>query len=119
MAGGRGRGAQPFLGSFGTATGKVFYEPFSKTSLMSLFSKLLFCAAFTAAASVGGFKELALNDERLAPIVDFATSSIKSNAPEGVSLTLSKIRSAEYQVVAGLNYQIELEMSNNGACEVT
>ena len=87
---------------------------------MSLFFKLLFCAAFTTAVSVGRgrFKALALNDERLAPIVDFATSSIKSNAPEGVSLTLSKIRSAEYQVVAGLNYRIELEMSNNGACEV-
>ncbi|VVC40349.1 Hypothetical protein CINCED_3A011948 [Cinara cedri] len=67
---------------------------------------------------VGSKINLDLNDNKVKDIVDYALSSVDQQEGSGVSHILSKIINASKQIVAGILYNIELEICENSTSQV-
>lgn len=66
------------------------------------------CASVVAAQQVGGYKPADTNDQQVVAAAEFAVNTRKEQ--EGGPLSLVSIKSAEQQVVAGMNYRLCLEV---------
>ena len=68
----------------------------------------------------GGLSEVPVDDKDIVAAAQFAVSAhakelTKEAAPKGGAMTLVKIVKARQQVVAGINYRLELKVSVDGA----
>ncbi len=82
---------------------------------MTVIAAVCFCVAFSCVAAmaqnrpiVGGYKEAKVDDPAVVAAAEFAVEARKEQA--GGPLSLVAIKSAEYQVVQGMNYRLCLEV---------
>ena len=81
--------------------------------LLPLFSLVVVACGGTGSNQtpvVGGFVDVA-GDSSVLAVADFAVAEISKKT--NVKLALKRVVSAERQVVAGLNYRLELELTKN------